>query len=271
MSTTTFVRTMGILVAGLVAAAVAGCDEGKSTSAQGGDGGAGGGSGGSSNGGSSSGGTTSAGGSTSSGTNPGKTSLIDDMEDGDGSILAVEGRVGAWYTYNDETATGTQTPGVGLDFSMTPLNPPRDGSTFGANTVGSGFETWGSGFGFDFSNVGGTKMGYDASKFTGITFWAKVGAGTTGVIRVNIGDKATTPEGGVCDMAGGKCSDDFGAGISVTEEWKQYTINFADMAQVGWSMVLLPSIDKSSLYSVHFQTAAMSSFDIWIDDIAFTE
>jgi hypothetical protein len=88
---------------------------------------------------------------------------------------------------------------------------------------------------------------------------------------VNFGDKNTTPEGGVCDAAGGKCSDDFGAGITLTEDWQQFTLKFADQAQVGWSMVVLPKLDTSALYAMHFQTGAMSKFDIWIDDLAFVE
>ncbi|MEZ4302668.1 MAG: hypothetical protein R3B70_47520 [Polyangiaceae bacterium] len=271
MRHTSTLTTMALLLAGLLAAAAIGCDEGKSTSNnEGGSGGEGGGNT-TGEGAGNTGTNTETGTGTETSTTPGNTSMIDDMEDGDGSILNVEGRLGAWYTYNDESPTGTQTPPVGDAFEMSPLNPPRGTSAFGAHTSGSGFDTWGSGFGFDFNNNGTTKMGYDASKFTGITFWAKIADGTTGVIRVNIGDKNTAPEGGVCDDAGGKCNDDFGAGISVTAEWKQYTLKFSELAQVGWSMVLLPSVEKSALYSVHFQTGAMSKFDIWIIDIVFTE
>jgi hypothetical protein len=267
MKTSIFARTMGLVAAALLAAA--GCDEGKSTTGDGGSAGDGGAGAGNTNTGE---GAAGGGGSTgSAGSDPGNLSIIDNMEDGDGSIVADSGRKGAWYTYNDESATGMQTPEVGLPFEMAPLNPPRDGSTMAANTKGSGFDTWGSGFGFDLNNAGApaVKEAYDASKYSGISFWAKVGAGSVGAIRVNLGDKNTTPEGGVCEAA--KCSDDFGKDITVGSDWKQYNIKFAEMGQVGWSMVLLPAIEKSAIYSVHFQTVKGATFDIWIDDVAFTE
>lgn len=265
-----FLRCVGFLVAGLVAAAAAGCDEGSSGSGKGGDGtgGSDGGSGASDTTSSSNGGTGGSS-STSSGGSSAKLSMIDDMEDGDGSILAADGRKGAWYTYNDETAAATQDPAVGLPFEMTPINPPRGQSAFAANTKGSGFMTWGSGFGFDLSNDGTAKAAYDASKYSGISFWARIGAGATGSVRLNIGDKNTTPEGGVCDPAA--CSDDFGKDIVLTADWQKFDIKFAEMTQVGWSMVLLPEIQKSALFAVHFQTGVDKTFDIWVDDIAFFE
>lgn len=260
-----FIRSMGFLVAALAVAAFSGCDEGKG-------GGTGGSDGGSSDGGTgntTNPGTGGAGNTMSTGGQPpaGDLSMIDDMEDADGSILATEGRKGAWYTYNDETPGATQMPEVMTPFEMAPINPPRGQSAFAARTNGSGFTTWGSGFGFDFSNDGVAKGAYDASAYKGISFWVKVGAGATGSIRVNLGDKNTTPEGGVC--ATGKCSDDFGKDIVATEEWKRFDILFSDMAQVGWSMVLLPSVEKSALYALHFQTGVDKTFDIWIDDVAF--
>src|SRR5690606_26213567 len=36
--------------------------------------------------------------------------LIDDLEDGDGFIVEHEGRLGEWFTYNDGTPGGTQSP-----------------------------------------------------------------------------------------------------------------------------------------------------------------
>lgn len=245
----------------------AGCDEGSSR--HGGPGAGGGDTTSSSSSSAGSGSSGSGSSSSSSGGSSGAMTMIDTMEDGDGSILPNAGLQGAWYTYNDKTAGATQTPPEMTPFVMSALNPPRNGSAFAANTNGSGFTTWGAGFGFDLNNNGTSKGPYDASAFTGITFWAKIGAGAVGAIRVNIGDKNTTPEANICAV--GKCSDDFGKDITLTEQWQQFTIPFADMKQVGWSTVILPAIDKASLYTVHFQTGAKATFDTWIDDIAFTQ
>src|SRR5690349_9264895 len=72
---------------------------------------------------------------------PGAVDMIDDMEDNDGSISPVNGRVGAWYTYNDLTMGATQVPKQGDPFTMTAGG--RDGTGYCANTHGSGFTLWG--------------------------------------------------------------------------------------------------------------------------------
>jgi hypothetical protein len=251
---------MGVLLIGAAA-----CDEGSS----GGDGGAGA--------------ATGAGAETATSTGPGPgpgpsssnaggssggAVVIDDMEDQNGSITPNAGMIGAWYTYNDETATGTQTPTVGDPFMMAPVPSAHGSSAYAANTKGSGFTTWGAGFGFDLNNDGVAKKAYNAAAYTGITFWALAGAGSATSVRVNIGDSQTTPEAGAC---GTKCSDDFGQQITLTNSWQQFTIPFNGVTTVNWSMQNLTAIKKDALYYIHFQTAQNQAFDIWIDDIAFTQ
>jgi hypothetical protein len=202
-------------------------------------------------------------GSSSSGGSELKLTSIDDMEDMNGSILSMGG---AWYTYNDETMGATQTP-VGMPFVMAKVPKANGTSQYAANSTGSGFTTWGAGFGFDLNNDGVTKKGFDGSQYTGITFWALAGTGGTTNIRFNVGDSQTTPEAGNC--AAGMCSDDFGANVTLSADWQQFTFRFADMKAVNWSKANLTAIDKAGLYYVHFQASQNTTFDIWIDDIAF--
>ncbi len=267
MKKTLLLGSLGLLISGFAALAASGCDNG-STGGTGGAGGAG-----ASNGPASS--TTNSGPGTSSSTGMALTlESIDDMEDMDGSITMAGGRQGAWYVYND--GTGTQTPPVDpmgmAPFPMSMLMPARGSSKYGAHTSGMGFMTWGAGFGFDLNNTGGAmpkKLAYDASKYAGIHFWAK--SSSPGAVRFNVGDGNTTPEGMKC-MSGGMmptCSDDFGQNLALATDWTEYTIKFSDMTQVGWAMQKLPAIDKTTLYSVHFQAGTGVTFDIWIDDIAF--
>lgn len=273
MKKTYHLRTLGVLVSALAALGLAACDSG------GDSGGAGGGSGGGTSAGPAAQTSTSSGGPATSSSSTGGNltlSMIDDMEDMDGSILASTGRSGAWYVYNDASATGMQTPPVDpkgmTPFPMTALSPPRGSSMYAAHTSGSGFSVWGAGFGFDLSNSGGmnpVKSPYDASKYSGVHFFAKSN-GPLG-IRINIGDGNTTPEGGKC-VSGGMmptCSDDFGMALNLTDAWQEFTIKFSDMTQAGWAMQKLPAIDAKTLYSVHFQVAQGLPFDIWVDDIAF--
>lgn len=197
-------------------------------------------------------------------------SMIDDMEDNDGSINTLDGRVGAWYSYNDETAAGTQTPPAKTaGFPMAALDPPRGDSHFAAETTGSGFTTWGAGIGFDLNNDGTTKHPYDASAYRGIAFWAKAGPDGIGAVRVNVQDVQTAPEGGVCDKTATKgCNDHRGSNISLTKDWKQFTLPFDKMKQIGFGMAY-PDFKTDQLFAIQFQVGANVKFDFYLDDIGF--
>ncbi|MDI1449772.1 carbohydrate binding domain-containing protein [Polyangium sp. 6x1] len=255
-------RALFVVVMGLLVVSAAACDEGATNPGSGGAGASGGGGPGPGPGGGGPGGGGPGGGG--SGT---KLTLIDDMEDQNGSIISNAGLLGAWYTYNDETAGATQTPIVGDPFEMTALSPARGSSMYGANTKGNGFTTWGAGFGFDLNNDGVAKKAYNASQFAGIQFWAKVGSGT-GAVRFNVGDSQTTPEANNCGMT---CSDDFGANVTLTADWQEFKFSFAELKTVNWSKQNLTAIKKDALYYVHFQSGQNTTFDIWVDDIAFYE
>lgn len=244
-----FLSCVAVLAIGLVA-----CDPGSSTDDTTSSSASGSGSG-----------SSSSGDSSSSSSGGGTMTLIpiDDMEDQEGSILS---KSGAWYTYNDMTMGATQMPPVGDPYVMTAVPKPNGSSQYAAQTTGSGFTTWGAGFGFDLNNDGTTKKAFDASAYAGITFWALAGAGGTTNIRFNVGDSQTTPEAGNC---GTMCSDDFGANITLTTDWKQFTFRFADMKTVNWSKQNLTAIKKAELYYVHFQASQNTTFDIWVDDISF--
>ncbi len=231
----------GVLGLGL-ALALGACDGGSSEpSAPGGSGGNGG-----------------SGGGSSSGT------VLDDMEDGDSSIPEEGGRVGAWYVYND--ATGSQDPPESADFAMSQLSEPRGDSTFAAHSSGDGFTEWGAGFGFDLNNDGTTRGTYDASAYSGVSFWARSGAGSL-AIRVGLSDAQTSAEGGQCDPnTEDSCDDAFGANLQLTSEWQQFTLSFAELQQDGWGMQF-PGIQRDQLYSMQFEVGTNVAFDVWVDDI----
>lgn len=262
------IRCLNVAVCGLAAATFFACSDD--------DGGGSGGAGGTPSGSSSSttsgsGGSTSSSSSSSSsstgGGSPVDSTVIDDMEDGDAAIAAVEDRLGYWYTFHDATANATQTPD-GTAFVMEPLPAPRDGSTKAAHTTGSGFMDY-VGIGFNFKLMGTDKVVYDASGYTGITFWAKKAQGSDGGIRVTLPDVNTDPAGAVCTTG---CFDHFGTDIALTEDWAEYTLPFADLAQGGFGDPAPAAIDATKVYGVQFQLVpATGDFDYWIDDIAFTK
>jgi hypothetical protein len=279
---TTFTPLVSSLTIGLLAFSFAGCDNGTSKDTGSSDSGiqpsgsGGGGPGGGTGAGGTGVGGTGVGGTGAGGTTTGPTdlSMIDDMEDMDGSILAAEGRVGAWYSYNDATTTGTQVPpALQPGFAMSAITPPRGTSTFAANTTGSGFTTWGAGIGFDLNNGGGDsgagKQPYDASQYKGITFWAKAGPSGIGNIRMNVQDAQTAPDGGICSTTATKgCNDHRGTAVLLTKDWKQFTFTFDSLKQMGFGMAY-PTFQTNKLYAIQFQAGAKVTFDFWLDDIAF--
>lgn len=185
--------------------------------------------------------------------------LIDDLEDGDGSIKALGGRVGAWYTYNDMTAAGTEKPIAGDPFL--PLGV-GNGSSKSAEASGSGFTVWGAGFGFDLNNSGTAKQTYDVSAFTGIVFGTK---GTPFRFKVLTTATVPTAEGGACATT--KCGDNFGSAIAATSSWQQFAVPFASLKQEGYGDVA--TFVPSTVIGVQFQVAKGVTFDISIDDIGF--
>jgi hypothetical protein len=192
------------------------------------------------------------------------------MEDQDASIANEGGRVGVWNILNDNSVGATQTPEPPT-FTMSSIAPARSGSLYAARSAGSGFNLWGAGFGFDLNGDGETKSAFDASAFTGITFWAMTGLTKELTIRMTVGDGNTSKEGGVCTETASGCNDHFAANlVLVPGEWKQYTVLFSELAQDGWGEPF-PAPDASTLYSIWFTVGARVDFDIWVDDIAFTE
>jgi hypothetical protein len=151
--------------------------------------------------------------------------VIDDLDDGDDNIPMVNGRRGFWYVYNDESASGTQTP-PSNNFAPTAMG--ADGSAFAARTTGSGFTVWGAGMGFDLNappQDGAPKGSFDASGFTGIAFKAK---GSVAIrVLVQTAGVLPTAMGGTCTpgtAAGTECEDAHGKDVSLTTTWKEYQV-----------------------------------------------
>jgi endoglucanase len=190
------------------------------------------------------------------------SAMIDDAEDDNNQVMVQEGRGGYVYTFVDK-AGSTVAPGDGA-FTMTAGG--ANGSKFAmhiAGKIGSA-EVVFAGLGINFLDP---KAPYDASKYAGVSFYAKVGAGSTNKVRLKVPDTNTDPDGKVCTA----CFNDFGADLEFTPEWQKYTIPFSETKQLpGWGSPNPSSIEKSKLYGVQFQVNDKGqNFDVWIDDVAF--
>jgi hypothetical protein len=190
--------------------------------------------------------------------------LIDDLNDGDRFVPRINGRVGSWTDSHDGTPGGVMSPDPVDPFVPTQTGDPC--RKYAAYVKGMGFSDWGANLWF------GLGAPYDASKYSGISFWARVDSATSLVLRVAFPDKDTQPDGGICktNVTGPTaCYDHYGTRITLTSSWKKLTLAFKDLSQDGWGLQGT-AFDPASLYEVLFEIPVNAAFSIWIDDVAFT-
>jgi hypothetical protein len=187
---------------------------------------------------------------------------IDDAEDNDGKIMALKDRGGYWFTYADEAGSSI----APKKFEMAAGG--ANGSKYAARMsgkMGKGDSVW-AGMGFNFADP---KKPYNATAYKGVSFQAKIGAGSTEKVHVTLADINTDPDGKVCKEKG--CYNHFGSDLTLTDKWAKYTIPFSTMTQQsGWGDPHPPSIDASKVFGMQWaESTAGTSFDVWVDDVQF--
>lgn len=194
--------------------------------------------------------------------------LIDDMESGQGQIN--DGcRIGFWFSYNDNTAGGVQTPLAGGVFNPSVLPTPRTPASLrAAHTFGSGYPSAGMGVNFNAPPMMARRP-YDASAYIGVTFFV-IGTGT---LVFAMPTRDTDPAGGVCGEGGrGACYDHFQATVGPinTTSWRQVTILFSSLLQQHFGYQPPGGFDRSAVYGVQWSSINNNgTFDFWIDDVSF--
>ncbi len=199
-------------------------------------------------------------------------SLIDNMEGMSGCITPAPGRAGCWFTYNDGTDGGTQTPMAGGTCKPALITIPdggRCGSHYAQNTFGSGFTNYGAGLGFDLNDPAGPRKPYDVSKYHGIVFWGLAPESSPAQplsVDVQVLELATTPTtaDGTCTTG---CNDHYSLLISFTSEWTPFLVPFSCLAQQSFGTPV--AWDPTSVLAVQFVVNPAPAFDFWIDDIGF--
>ncbi len=187
--------------------------------------------------------------------------LIDDFEDGNTQLMVIAGRDGYWWKAHDPNGST-----IGPEDS-TPVPQGVNGSLgmYMTGQTSSEEGAWGVNFGANFKSE---KETYDASKYAGITFKAKVGPNSTKKIRFKVSDVNTHEDLGVCTS----CWNHFGKDFTLSEEYKEYTALFSELRQMpGWGDPRPPSITPSALYSFDFSIDKSAVFEIWVDDVQFLE
>jgi endoglucanase len=195
----------------------------------------------------------------------GPAGLIDDFEDNNNQNNVADNRGGYWYTYVDKVGSTVWPEAGEAGGTFTPSEGGHNSKFAGEvkGKIGTAAIVFGA-LGMNFTDPKGA---YDASKYEGITFFAKRAANTTGSVRLKVPDISTDQEGGVCT----ECFNDFGADLNLTEQWQRFVIPFHDMKQMeGWGAPRRAHIDPSKLFGMQWQTQVQGAdYDFAIDDVAF--
>lgn len=184
---------------------------------------------------------------------------IDTFEDGDTRVEAVAGRQGNWYMYGDEY--GTRTYGV-EEFTGRTL----PGSMKSMHTVGSDHSRWGAGIGVDLNNATNdeaTKRPYDASAYSGITFWARSEQSMT--ITVLFPDELTDPNQGKCVSP--VCDDHFSATVTIGTSWAKHTVAFSSLRRGNAGAPA--TFSKAAVVGIQFRAPTNATYNFWLDNLAF--
>jgi hypothetical protein len=205
--------------------------------------------------------------------------LIDDIdsETTPGWILARSMRVGTWFTYDDGTAGGiVPAPGTPSAIVMSGLAPPGGPTQHGAHAQGSGVAMY-AGMGFNLNAYNNVVSTYDASRYQGVLFWARVGgdSGTT-TVKFAIPDRNTAAPGGVCTLGDGStsgCGDSFStAPLTLTASWQEYLVYFDRLGRAGWGTPMnLAGLDAANVYGCQWQLTSGPAFDVWIESVYFID
>lgn len=226
----------------------------------------------------------------------------------DNGLNPADGRQGGFYIYGDESVDATFDPPKQDNYPIeTSIGNPECSGAGSFHTKATGFGVWGAAVGTDFMPKTATdkKGTYDASKYKGVSFWAKAAAPLTGV-QVSFPDAYT--DGGAdpstIDPAVSACvysamqpefncspylvklgNPDFPAyeNMQIDTEWKRFDIMFADTLQdkynQGYHRPDADYIDTQHLTAMAIQVNATyvagqpepNDFEIWIDDVNFIQ
>lgn len=191
--------------------------------------------------------------------------MLDDMEDGNFSLLPKAPRYGFWYVAGDATVGGKLPK---IEQLVAAIDPARGASSKGVHFEASGFKGWGSSVGLSFSDASQKRTPYDAGNAVGISFWIRGSVADNAKLKVQFPITKTDPTGKLCGgTSQGQCLDHFSTQISVTSTWTQVPILFNAIYQAGWGVPVEGGFDASQMLGIEW-SAGTSNLDVWIDDLA---
>jgi hypothetical protein len=205
-------------------------------------------------------GSTGAAGTTGSGGTGACGNLLDDMEAGTGYICQGDGRVGYWYTYVDALTGSSITPPASESpakpLSPSPARVAASTRAMHASGVYSSFA--GIGFLVNAPVIDAAWGTFDASRYTGVRFYAK---GTFGVrVLLQIPATVATQYHGTCTVSNclGALSSNY---PTTSDSWSVVSVPFTSLTSGN------ATFNPAVLAAIEFQPVAAGAFDFWIDDI----
>jgi hypothetical protein len=222
-------------------------------------------------------------------THPDDPLLIDDMSSGPMVKLPPKpGELpGVWFTNSDDMNAEFFPPLIeDLLFPYRTIDPPE--TPAGGPTISHAACLQSDGFtgnyaleGFDFylNSADYSEAAFDVSPYTGIRFWAKANVDptyhrVTTTVLVKFPNADTDGNVGVSSAckktASGVCNDDFGAPLTLTQDWTLQVIKWADLMQGGYGEAFTSF--NMEVYSTIFVVPGLISrpFDFCIAQIEFT-
>lgn len=232
----------------------------------------------------------------------GPDELIADFQD-DNKLSPADGRRGSFYVYGDGKGRFEPPKADNGGYPIDQDNGNSQCSGAGSfHTKASGFADWGAAISTDFMAKSGTTKGtYDASRYRGVSFWARASAPLTGV-KVSFPDIYTDggADPGSLDPALSPCVFESGSKYNcspylvkfgdtdfptyktyqIDTTWRRFDILFADTQQDFFNPGFHTAenkLDTKHLTSMAVQISATyvddratpNDFEIWIDDVYF--
>ena len=190
--------------------------------------------------------------------------VIDDFEDGNFTppALGTPPRAGNWYPFSDGSGT--------INYDIATIN--RGASLKSIHFTGKDFTGWGSGIGVDLAHGSGDKLTWDASAYTGITFWARANVAGTNTLQMTIAFPDIDTDGLVKNRNCTTCDHHYLNTQTLTSGWQRFNIAFADLQTPESGTVPAPTMFKpGALASVQFRFNGGTTYDVYIDDLAFVK
>ena len=188
---------------------------------------------------------------TSTSVGSGTLGLIDDLDDGNAFIAAVDGRAGTWTFATDGTGSTVPSPG-----NTTPSAPGKSGlaqRVQGTALTGAGATLA--------ANLVANGACYDASAYRGVNIALK-GSGQVEVSLLTAAVNAQPPAK----------QDQFKVQVTLTNAWQDQSFAWSEFHQSGYPGATVVAFDAAKVTGISITPRSASkplSFDVYVDDLSF--